>query len=232
MKVLGLIPARGGSKEVPRKNSKLLAGKPLIVYTIEAAMDSKLLSETIVSTDSEEIMTVAKTYGANIPFQRPHQLATDISPTIDTVVHALTYFEEQGEYFDAVCLLQATNPFRTSEFIDKAIDAFQNSGTDSLVSVLKVPHEFNPHWVFESDEKGQLQISTGETNIISRRQDLPAAYYRDGAIYITKTEVLLKQRSLFGKSIGFIESDEQRHVNIDTMEDWIRAEELAIKLGN
>jgi len=95
---------------------------------------------------------------------------------------------------------------------------------------LKVPHEFNPHWVFEENAAGNLKISTGESEIISRRQALPTAYYRDGSIYITRTEVLLKQQSLYGKSIAYIEADNTRHVNIDTMEDWERAVVLAKKL--
>jgi CMP-N-acetylneuraminic acid synthetase len=95
---------------------------------------------------------------------------------------------------------------------------------------LKVPHEFNPHWVFEENGSGNLKISIGESEIISRRQELPTAYYRDGSIYITKTEVLLNQQSLYGKSIAYIEADKTRHVNIDTMEDWERAVALAKKL--
>ena len=101
---------------------------------------------------------------------------------------------------------------------------------DSLISVLKVPHEFNPHWVFEENESENLKISTGELEIIPRRQELPTAYYRDGSIYITKTEVLMNQKSLYGKSIAYIEADVKRHINIDTMEDWERAVALAKKL--
>ena len=226
MKVLAIIPARGGSKGVPGKNIKMLGGKPLIAYTIQAAQQAKLLTDIILSTDSDEIIQVAKTYGLNVPFKRPASLATDESPTILTVLHALEYFSAKGIAFDAVCLLQVTNPFRTSEFIDQAIEKFKNLKADSLISVLKVPHEFNPHWVFEENAAGNLKISTGVSEIISRRQELPTAYYRDGSIYITKTEVLLNQQSLYGKSIAYIEADGTRHVNIDTMEDWAKAEKI------
>ena len=189
MRILAIIPARGGSKGVPKKNSKLLGGKPLIAYTIQAAQNSKLITDIIVSTDSDEIIKIVQDYGLEVPFKRPANLATDESPTILTIIHALEYFKSRGIQYDAVCLLQVTNPFRTNEFIDKSIEKFKNSNTDSLVSVLKVPHEFNPHWVFEKKEDGNLKISTGESKIISRRQDLPTAYFRDGSIYITKTEV-------------------------------------------
>lgn len=226
MKILTIIPARGGSKGVPGKNIKMLGGKPLIAYTIQAAQQATLVTDIILSTDSDEIIQVAKAYGLEVPFKRPATLATDESPTILTVLHALDYFSAKGISFDAVCLLQVTNPFRTIEFIDKAIAKFIHSKADSLISVLKVPHEFNPHWVFEENATGNLKISTGESEIISRRQELPNAYYRDGSIYITKTEVILTQKSLYGKSIAYIEADELRHVNIDSIEDWEKAEKM------
>jgi N-acylneuraminate cytidylyltransferase len=230
MKILGIIPARGGSKGIPNKNIKVLGNKPLLAYTIEAAKNSKLLTKTILSSDDEAIINIAKKYELEVPFVRPANLATDESPTILTVIHALNFYKEQGIVFDAVCLLQVTNPFRLGRFIDTAIQKFITAKSDSLVSVLEVPHEFNPHWVFKKNNEGYLKISTGESAIITRRQDLPTSFYRDGAIYITKSSVILEQHSLYGKSISYIESDKNRHVNIDTMEDWKKAEELIIKL--
>lgn len=233
MKILGLIPARGGSKGVPGKNIKLLQGKPLIGYTIEIAKKSKLLNKTILSSDDDEIISISKQLGLEVPFVRPKEFAEDKSPTIDVVIHALEYYKSKGEIFDAVCLLQVTNPFRTSEFVDQAISKFIESKTDSLISVLEVPHEFNPHWVFKIKEENQnLEISTGEEDIISRRQDLPKTYYRDGSIYITKANVILKEKSLYGKSISYILADENRHVNIDTLADWENAENIAKKINH
>ncbi|MGV8947226.1 MAG: cytidylyltransferase domain-containing protein [Lutibacter sp.] len=231
MRVLAIIPARGGSKGVPKKNIKFLGGKPLIAYTIEAAKNAKGITKLILSSENDEIIKIAKDYGLEAPFKRPANLATDESPTILTVIHALDYYKEKGVEFDAVCILQVTNPFRTSEFIDQAISQFKNAQTDSLISVLEVPHEYNPHWIFEKNAKGNLEISTGESEIISRRQELPVAYYRDGSIYITKTDVILNQKSLYGKSIAYIEADKTTHVNIDTMEDWEKAEQILIKFG-
>ncbi len=224
MRILTIIPARGGSKGVPEKNIKLLDSKPLLAYTTEIAMQSKLLTEVIVSSEDDKIITIAESLGVKVPFVRPNELAQDNTPTIDVILHALDWYKSQNIFFDAVCLLQVTSPFRTAAFLDKAIEKFTQADADSLVSVQLVPHEFNPHWTFEINDAGNLKIATGETEIISRRQELPVAYHRDGSIYITKTKVLLEQHSLYGKSTAFIESNPEMYVNIDTMDDWDKAE--------
>lgn len=230
MKILALIPARGGSKGIPDKNKKILGGKPLLAYTIEAALAATTLDRIVFSSEDASLRKLATHYGAEVPFERPPHLAADDSGTLEVIQHALRTLAEQGNTYDAVCLLQVTNPFRTAHFIDKAVSAFIQEKTDSLLSVLKVPHEYNPHWVFERKQDDTLQLATGEKEIIKRRQDLPQAYIRDGAIYITRTEVILNTASLYGNTIGYIESDPDRHVNIDTMEDWKKAEELATRL--
>lgn len=230
MKILGIIPARGGSKGVPKKNIKMLVDKPLLQYTSEIALKSLLIDTLVLSSDDDEIIDVAKSLNIEAPFKRPNDLATDESPTLPVILHALEYYKSIGKEFDAVCLLQVTSPFRTVVFLDKAIQTFIEKDTDSLVSVQEVPHEYNPHWTFEPNEKGELQIATGEKNIITRRQELPKAYHRDGSIYLTKVSVLQQQQSLFGKSIAYIESPKDWYVNIDTMEDWEKAEQLAIQL--
>ncbi len=230
MKILGLIPARGGSKGVPNKNIKLLAGKPLINYTIEVGLACAEITKLVVSTDSPEIAKISKAAGAEVPFFRPAELATDTSPSIDTVIHAVEFFRKEGNQFDAVCLLQPTSPFRQTEEVQKAISTFIEKEADSLISVRKVPHQFNPHWIFEPNADDDfLKIATGESEIITRRQELPPAYYRDGSIYLVKTEVLLKKRSLYGERIAFSLSENDVFVNIDTMEDWERAEKGILK---
>lgn len=226
MKILGIIPARGGSKGVPRKNVKLLGNKPLLQYTSEVALASGLIDTLVLSSDDDEIIEVAKNIGVKVPFKRPETLAMDATPTLPVIVHALEYFKNLGQEFDAVCLLQVTSPFRTTEFLNRAIKTFIKKGTDSLVSVQQVPHEFNPHWVFEVKENDTLEIATGEEEIITRRQNLPISYHRDGSIYLTKTAVVLNQNSLYGKSIAYIESPKEWYVNIDTMNDWKKAEDL------
>ncbi|MDY7394207.1 acylneuraminate cytidylyltransferase family protein [Aureibaculum sp. 2210JD6-5] len=225
MRILGLIPARGGSKGVPKKNIKLLGGKPLLQYTTEVALKSKLLSKVVLSSDDDEIIEIGKKLGLEVPYRRPELLADDNSPTLPVIQHMLQFLKDKyNEEFDTVCLLQVTTPFRTVEFLDNAIQKFIKSDVDSLISVQKVPHEYNPHWVFVRNHIGNLEIATGDKEIIARRQELPEAFHRDGSIYITKTETLLKKKSLYGDSVAHIESPKESYVNIDTIDDWKKAE--------
>ena len=232
MKTLAIIPARGGSKGVPRKNIKLLGNKPLLAYTIEAAYASKLISEIIVSTDDAEIAAISRNLNVEVPYLRPAHLAADNTPTIDVIFDILQWYKNQNIFFDAVCLLQPTVPFRESGFIDNAIQKFVDYGTDSLVSVQEVPHQYNPHWCFQSTENDNLEIATGEKQIISRRQDLPKTYFRDGSVYITKATVVLEKKSLYGDSISYCESNPENYVNIDTISDWHKAELISDSLQN
>jgi CMP-N,N'-diacetyllegionaminic acid synthase len=225
MKILGIIPARGGSKGIPGKNIKKLGGKPLIGFTIASVLESRLLSRYILSSDSEEIINIGNQLGVEAPFVRPAKFAKDETPSIEVIQHALSFFNASNEYYDAVCLLQPTTPFRSKGLIDEAIRQFISGKYDSLVSVREVPHEFNPHWTFEA-KNGSLKIATGEKKIISRRQDLPKAYHRDGAIYLIKTDVILKQNSLYGNSIGYVENSGSDYVNLDIEADWEKAESI------
>ncbi|QNJ96699.1 acylneuraminate cytidylyltransferase family protein [Constantimarinum furrinae] len=230
MKILGLIPARAGSKGIPDKNRKELAGKPLLLYTIEAALAANSLDRVVFSSEDETLRNMAENAGVEVPFIRPTHLAEDHSGSLEVVQHALKELSAQGSEYDAVCLLQVTTPFRTASDIDAAVSAFISAKTDSLISVQEVPHQYNPHWVFERNKDNSLQLATGASSIIKRRQDLPPAYIRDGAIYITKTSVLLEDNSFFGKSISSIQLNPDTHVNIDTEEDWIWAEKIATSL--
>lgn len=229
MKILGIIPARGGSKGIPKKNIKLLGGIPLLEYTAKSALASKFLSRVILSSDDSEIIEVAKNLGIEVPFIRPENLSQDDTPSLSVIKHAIEFFETKNEFFDAICLLQVTSPFREEDLIDRSIQKFESEDLDSMISVREVPTDFNPHWIFEKDANGHLKIATGEEKIISRRQELPKAYHRDGAIYITKADVILKQNSLYGSSIGYIESKIELYVNIDTPNDWQVAEEIIKK---
>jgi N-acylneuraminate cytidylyltransferase len=229
MNILAIITARSGSKGVPKKNIKFLDGIPLIVYSIKQAINSDCFSKIIVSTDDQEIADIAQNFGAEIPFIRPQELATDTASSIAVVQHAIAFFEDKNIFFDAVCLLQPTSPFREKGFIKAAITKFSQQSADALVSVLKVPDEFNPHWTFETDEKGFLKIATGENEIIKRRQDLPKTYFRDGSIYLTKVE-FIKKGTFYGNHLFFIESNPMLYLNIDTPEDWQSAEERIQKI--
>ena len=225
MKVLGIIPARGGSKGVPRKNIKLLCGKPLLAYTIESALNAKLLTRTILSTEDEEIADIGMGCGVEVPFLRPKELAEDSSPTLPLVLHALENLESGGEDFDAVCLLQPTNPLRRSADIDNCIELLEKTEADSVISVLPVPPEYNPSWVYWKGEDGSLGLHTGESEPIPRRQDLRPAFHREGSVYVTRTDVIRTQQSLYGTKILGYEISPEFSSNIDTQNDWQEIEQ-------
>lgn len=226
MHILGLIPARGGSKGVPRKNIRLLGGKPLVGYTIDAARRAARIDRVVVSTEDDEIAKIAEALGAEVPFRRPPELARDDSPTLSAVQHAVKVLENQGWQCDAICLLQPTFPFRSSADIDACIDKFEQTHADCVVTVHRVPHQFNPHWVYFESENGTLHISTGETAPIPRRQELPPAFHRSGSIYVTRTKVVMEQSLLYGERLVGFETPAADACNIDSLEDWERAEAL------
>lgn len=229
MRVLGIIPARGGSKGVPRKNIKLLCGKPLLAYTIEGALKAKLLTRTILSTDDTEIARVGQDLGVDLPFMRPAELAADDTPTFPLILHAVETLEARGETYDAVCLLQPTNPLRTGADIDACIELLETSGADSVISVLPVPHAYNPNWVYLQQPDGRLALSNGAAEPISRRQDLPPAFHRDGSVYVARRSVITAGGNLYGKCIRGCVLDAARSINIDTEDDWEAAESLIAK---
>jgi CMP-N-acetylneuraminic acid synthetase len=226
MRVLGLVPARGGSKGVPRKNIKLLCGKPLLAYTAESALGSKRLSRVILSTDDEEIAAVGRACGLEVPFLRPAELAQDSTPTLPVAQHALRMLEEAGDHFDALCLLQPTNPLRRSEDIDACIELLETSDADAVATILPVPAEYNPHWVYFQDEHGLLRLSTGEDAPIPRRQSLPPAFHREGSVYVVRRNVLMEGNSFYGSRFAGYVLDPAQSANIDTLEDWLQAEQL------
>ncbi len=231
IRVLGLIPARGGSKGVPGKNTKLLAGKPLLAYTAAAALAAQHLSRVVLSTDDEQIAAVGRACDIEVPFLRPAELAQDHSPTLPVVQHALRTLEAAGEQFDAVCLLQPTNPLRRAVDIDACITLFEREQADSVVTVLPVPAEYNPHWVYFRAADGSLRLSTGESTPIPRRQALPPAFHREGSVYVTRRDVILEENSLYGQRVLGVELDPARSVNIDTPDDWAHAEALLQTTG-
>lgn len=212
---------------MPGKNIKPLNGKLLIQYTYDAALDARFVDKAILTTNSAEIAASAKAANICVPFLRPPHLALDNTPTLDVIEHAINFFDNAGQHFDVVTLLQPTCPFRGAGFVDRCIAHFIASGADSLVSVKPVPHEYNPHWVFEPDQHNLLTISTGEATIIPSRQLLPKAFVRDGSVYVFKADNIRNQQSIYGQSIAYLQSDNLWHVNIDTADDWKRAELIA-----
>jgi CMP-N-acetylneuraminic acid synthetase len=224
MTVLGLIPARGGSKGIPGKNVRPLCGKPLLQYTAEAALACRRLTHVVLSTDDEEIARVGRACGLDVPFSRPRELAEDATPMLQVVQHALRWFDARGRRFDAVCLLQPTNPLRRAADVDRAIDLFEQSGADAVISMVPVPAEYNPHWVFFQSSDQSVHISTGRRTPIARRQDLPPAFHRDGSVYVTRSRVVLEDDSLYGaRTVPFVMQPDDS-VNIDEPDDWAKAE--------
>lgn len=218
MKIIAIIPARGGSKGIPGKNIKLLAGKPLIAWSIEAAKGSKLIERVIVTTDDEKIAIVAQKYGAEV-LMRPKELAEDITPMDPVLQHAIVSLETEGYISDAVLLLQPTSPLRTTKHIDEAIQKFSNGDFDTLISVEVIR---NPQ--HEISEDGCL---TPTFRKIENRDKRKPLFIENGAIYLTITD-LIKAGRIRGDKIGHYEMDRYTSVDIDEPTDF-EAVELLLK---
>jgi len=198
--MLAVIPARGGSKGVPGKNIKELAGKPLIVYTIEAALDSNIFEKVIVSTDSEEIADIAEKNGAEVPFFRPDDLSGDLVSSDDVIIHALDFYKQRKVEFNSVCKLQPTSPLRSSEHLKDAYNLFCKKKANFLVSVCECEH--SPMWSGILDENLSLDNFIGDNVKRLCRQELPTFYRLNGAIYMGLTKTFYENRSFLGKK-GF-----------------------------
>lgn len=226
MRTVAIVPARGGSKSIPRKNIKLLAGRPLLWYSAEAARGARRLARTILSTEDEEIARIGRECGLEVPFLRPPDLARDDTPILPVIRHAVRTLESAGETMDAICLLQPTSPLRRSADIDACIHLLETSGADAVATMKPVPAEYNPHWVYFREHGGDMRLCTGEDAPIPRRQDLPPAFHRDGAVYVTRRDVVMCQDSLYGRRLLGYELDTTAGVNLDELDDWTRAEQL------
>lgn len=230
MRILGIIPARGGSKSIPRKNIKLLGGKPLLAWAIDASQESGVLDRLILTTDDKEIAAVGERHGVEVPFLRPAELAQDTTPTLPVLQHAVAWLKEHEGYApDAVMLLQPTAPLRQAAHIREAVELFKASGADSVVSVVEIPGHMSPHWAVVEAEDGWAELFSGEPirKRISRRQEFPRkSYSHNGAIYIVKTEHLLHptEPSLYGERVKLYPMEAKYSVNIDSPEDWELAE--------
>lgn len=220
--ILIIIPARGGSKGIPRKNIKPLNGKPLIYYAIDAARAITTDENICVSTDDLEIKSVVENYGLRVPFLRPDELSTDTAGTYEVLLHALDYYEKRGKHYDIVLLLQTTSPFRTAEQVKEALALYDRSQADMVVSVKECPA--NPYYnVFEEDADGYLHVCKGDGNIF-RRQDAPKVYEYNGAIYLMDAEKLKNTHMhRMQKRVKYI-MDTQSSFDLDTMQDWEMAE--------
>ncbi len=222
MRVLVIIPARGGSKGIPHKNIKPLNGKPLIHYTIDVARTIVSDDDICVSTDDPEIISVVENYGLKVPFVRPEELATDAAGTYEVLLHAINYYEEKlHRRYDVVILLQNTSPFRSAKQLQEAIKLYRDD-IDMVVSVKECPA--NPYYcVFEENDEGFLRVCKGDGNIF-RRQDAPKVYEYNGAIYIMNAEMLkTTHMHKMTKRIKYV-MDDFSSFDLDTMWDWQMAE--------
>jgi CMP-N,N'-diacetyllegionaminic acid synthase len=221
MSTFALIPARGGSKGIPRKNVKLIAGKPLIVWTIEAALRSSLLNAVVVSTDDPEIAAVALQAGAQVPFMRPAALAQDQTPGLDPVLHALNQLPQ----YDSVLLLQPTSPLRTTDDIDGCLNLAIQKKTPSVVSVNEAGT--HPYWTFRLSAD-QTMVRFVDTAPVARRQDLPEVFSLNGAMYFAEANWLRRSGSLVGvETLAYVMPIEHS-VDLDTPFDW-KFTELLLK---
>lgn len=225
-RILAIIPARGGSKGVPRKNIKSLCGKPLIYYTLDAVEPFKAFMDICVSTDDEEIKDIIERYGISIPFMRPRSLATDTASTADVLLHALQFYSEKGRYYDILLLLQPTSPFRKSRHIEEALSLFR----DDIDMVVSVKKSHSAVAICRENEQGYLELPLNEK--ASRRQDLMDFYEYNGAIYVIRVESLLRCRNLiFDKKIKYV-MDGLSSVDIDDDLDFEYAEFLIKRQTN
>jgi len=213
-RVLALITARGGSKGLPRKNVLLAAGKPLVEWTIDAAISAECVERIVLSSDDHEIMDAARSAGCDVPFCRPAHLASDVATSIDVVLHAV----DQLPGYEYVVLLQPTSPLRTAADIDAAFELMIESGAPSCVSVCDVDQ--SPYWMYKVAAGNKLERLLSEVDRVTRRQDLPPIYVLNGAIYIARIDWLRETRSFIGDGCVAYRMPRERSIDIDSAEDF------------
>ena len=224
--IIAIIPARGGSKGIPRKNIQKLGGKPLISYTIEEALKSKFLDHVFVSTEDPEIAKVSREYGAQV-IDRPPSLANDTSKTVDVILHAIESLVQEGIHPQIIVLLQPTSPLRNVDDIDTAIELFLNNECDSVISVCEPDH--SPFWCFTFKGK-YLQPLLNQEHKSTRRQDLPKVVMPNGAIYISSPESIARFGGFYGDHVLPHCMPPERSIDIDTALDFTLAEILVNKM--
>ena len=224
MEYLGLITARGGSKSIRHKNITPLAGRPLLAYTCDAALGSRRLTRVALDTDDPQIANVGKGCGLQAPYMRPQELAGDDTLHVDVLRHAVAWFAENEDYRpDALVLLQPTSPLRRAEHIDGAIDVYERSEADSVVSVTEVPHQFSPVSVMRMNSQGSLLPLSGETGVL-RRQDKQLLYARNGPAVLISGRRIIEAGQLYGPTVKPYVMTHGDSVDIDDVEDIALAE--------
>lgn len=227
MKVLGIIPARGGSKRVPGKNIRPLAGKPLIAYTIKAALQSTRIDRLIVSTDNSKIAEVAQKWGADVPFLRPADLAKDDTPDQPVFLHVLRWLKEDDRYEpDIVVNLRPTTPFKTPEIIDKAVQRLIDTDADIVRTMTLVEGVHHPYWMYRLSEDGSAELFSGDIKLSKyyRRQLLPHVYRINGVVDAVKTQVIYEESNLDNQNMKGLIISEKESMDVDTDFDFIICE--------
>lgn len=224
LRILGVITARGGSKGLPGKNVKMLGDKPLIAYTIEVAKKSKLITDLIVSTDDKKIAEVCRECGAEVPFIRPAELATDTAGHLEVMQHAIRFMEDKnGIVYDYAVIFQPTSPFRIVDDIDGTIEKIIKHNAESAFSMYEIEPSQHPIKIKKLEGDTVLPYCL-EEKIGTRRQDFPPAYKRSSAVYVIKRDLLMKESRLFGDFIVGHIVPKDRSIDIDTPYDWFLAE--------
>lgn len=220
MSTLAIIPARGGSKRVPRKNIKDFLGKPIIAYSIEAALRSGLFDEVMVSTDDEEIALVAKKYGASVPFYRSAEAANDYATTVDVLLEVIETYKQQGRVFDTICCLYSTAPFVTS---DRLKEAYAKLSDKIDASFTMVEYSYPIQRSLRINEAGMVEMKYPE-HLKSRTQDLEKVYHDAGQFYFVKTKTLIDEKTVWCKKTAPLVLSELEVQDLDTLTDWQLAE--------
>jgi len=218
MAIIGLIPARGGSKGIPGKNIIACAGKPLIAYTAEAALAANCLDKVILSTDDAVIANIGRECGLEVPFLRPTELANDKADSLGVIVHALDWLESQGVVVDAIVLLQPTSPLRTAHHMREALNVYQTQKPDALVSVVQVPHQYHPNALMRLEQNALVPVVLA-SEMILRRQDVTPLYARNGPAILILSVSQIRSGSLYGGVTAPYIMSEHDSLDIDTVED-------------
>lgn len=221
MKKIAIIPARGGSKRIPRKNIKNFLGKPIIAYSIEAALESKLFDEVMVSTDDLEIANISRQYGAKVPFLRSDVNSNDFATTIDVIAEVIAEYKKLGQEFDYTCCIYPCAPFVTAKILASSFKKINSERLDCILPVLKYGHPIQRALKIKKDNTIEM---IAPEHMQTRTQDLEATYHDLGQFYMFKTTIMIAQKQIWNDNTGYIELREIESHDIDTIEDWELAE--------
>lgn len=225
LQVLAIVPARSGSKGLPSKNTRILADKPLIQFSLEAGLQSSLVDEVVLTSDCEKCVNLAKQLGATVPFIRPKHLSSDETTSFEVIEHVLAHLSSKGKTFDIFVLLEPTSPLRDAQDVDKAIASMISSQKESLVSVCRSEDQ-HPNFIFQIDSDGCLQTWSKKNFLPTRRQDVSPAYFLDGSLYISTTEVFLSKKTFcHEKTLAYI-VPKWKSFEIDDLTDFICVEAI------